>query len=273
MPAATCTNCGADLVRTYCAVCGQRQPAALDRSFRGLVAVAVEELFSVDSKLWLTFKTLLTLPGQLSVDYLGGRSGRYLPPLRLFIVLAAVFVFVGFSVALNLEAMVRSAERFNPDSAARFLALLDARAADQGISREALIGQVDGQLEIMLNWLFPLTVLPFAGVVHLLFLGAGRYFAEHFIFAMHFYCLAFILSTISQLVIALLPTALTVLPLLSLVVGSTYFYLAARRFYGRAGRGLVVRSVAAWVLKLGIKVVAGVLIIGGVLLFGSMGGS
>ena len=68
---AHCANCGAALADRYCGRCGQDSHVSL--SLGHFLHEFVEGLFHVDSKFWRTLRTLLTRPGLLTEQYLGGK--------------------------------------------------------------------------------------------------------------------------------------------------------------------------------------------------------
>lgn len=84
-----CANCGAALADRYCGRCGQDSHASL--SFGHFLHEFVEGLFHVDSKFWLTLRTLLTRPGLLTEQYLGGKRLLYSPPFRSYLVISIVY--------------------------------------------------------------------------------------------------------------------------------------------------------------------------------------
>jgi len=85
-----CDNCGAAVAGRYCAWCGQRREAPV-HSLWHFTQVAAEDLTHADSRLWRTLGALLGRPGYLTREYLAGRRARYLPPVRLYLVLSVVF--------------------------------------------------------------------------------------------------------------------------------------------------------------------------------------
>ncbi len=88
-----CRNCGARLTGDFCGQCGQR-----DRDLRlsDIAGEALEDITDLDSRLWMTIKTMLRHPGRITADYIAGRRARYLPPVRLYLV-------VSFLVFLTLQ--------------------------------------------------------------------------------------------------------------------------------------------------------------------------
>lgn len=93
-----CANCGAPLSGKYCSQCGQRHHDHPIHHFWHFVSEALEDLTHADSRLWRTLSALLFRPGFLTREFLDGRRARYLPPLRLYLVVSVIFFVV---VALN----------------------------------------------------------------------------------------------------------------------------------------------------------------------------
>jgi hypothetical protein len=96
-----CKNCGASLSNQYCSVCGQRavvRIVSVWEVFRDLI----DEVFFLESRVWKTLGPLFFRPGQLTMDYLAGRRARYVPPVRLYIVLSVMF-FILVSVTDKVQ--------------------------------------------------------------------------------------------------------------------------------------------------------------------------
>lgn len=92
-----CANCGVTLYGRYCADCGQRRDSATP-TVGHLAEETFETLTHADSRLWRTLRALLTRPGMLTREYFAGRRARYLPPIRLYLVLSVAFFLL---LALN----------------------------------------------------------------------------------------------------------------------------------------------------------------------------
>jgi hypothetical protein len=88
-----CDNCGAPVAGKYCSRCGQRLEHKI-HSVLHFVREATEDLTHADSRLWSTILALLFKPGFLTREFLSGRRVRYLPPLRLYLVLSVLFFLV-----------------------------------------------------------------------------------------------------------------------------------------------------------------------------------
>ncbi|TLY63744.1 MAG: DUF3667 domain-containing protein [Gammaproteobacteria bacterium] len=89
----------------YCSACGQRLEPPV-HSVWHFTKVAFEDLTHADSRLWRTLTALLFKPGYLTREFLAGRRARYLPPVRLYLVLSVVF-FLGASATHGERQVVR----------------------------------------------------------------------------------------------------------------------------------------------------------------------
>jgi Protein of unknown function (DUF3667) len=90
----TCANCGARLTGKYCSECGQRHHDHPVHDFRHFITEALEDLTHADSRLWQTLRALLFRPGFLTREFLEGRRVRYLPPVRLYLVVSLIFFVI-----------------------------------------------------------------------------------------------------------------------------------------------------------------------------------
>jgi Protein of unknown function (DUF3667) len=106
--ATLCANCGTPLNGKYCSACGQRHHDLPIHHFWHFVGEAAEDLTHADSRLWQTLIALLFRPGFLTREFLDGRRARYLPPVRLYLVVSVIFfVIAGLHARLsNPEAIV-----------------------------------------------------------------------------------------------------------------------------------------------------------------------
>src|SRR5579863_2487876 len=95
--AARCDNCGAPVSGKFCGACGQRREAPV-HSLWHFTQLATEDLTHADSRVWRTLGALLYKPGLLTREFLSGRRARYLPPVRLYLVLSVLFFLVANAV-------------------------------------------------------------------------------------------------------------------------------------------------------------------------------
>ncbi len=104
-----CQNCGNEVAQRYCGACGQRAEPPV-HSLVHFSRVAAEDLTHADSRLWRTLAALLFRPGFLTVEFLGGRRARYLPPVRLYLVLSVAFFLFAAATQPKLAVLQFSDE-------------------------------------------------------------------------------------------------------------------------------------------------------------------
>lgn len=89
---AVCENCATPLQGEYCHACGQSVHSPT-RDFRHAVEDVFESFWHLDGRVFRTLRDLL-VPGRVAINYLAGKRARYLPPLRLFVILSVLTFFV-----------------------------------------------------------------------------------------------------------------------------------------------------------------------------------
>ena len=135
-----CKNCGASLSNQYCAVCGQRAVVRIV-SLWEVVRDLIDEVFFLESRVWQTLGPLFFRPGLLTMDYLAGRRARYVPPVRLYIVLSVIFfVVVSLTDTVQIDIVDDSASQEANGAAAE---IEEREAIGSSLEADALIGVID----------------------------------------------------------------------------------------------------------------------------------
>jgi hypothetical protein len=255
--AAHCGNCGASLHGPWCAQCGQHAHESA-RSFGALLHDGWHTLTHLDGRVWSTFWTLLLRPGFLTAEYFAERRQRYLPPVRLYLVLSVLFFALvsfglpdarspGVTVVAPPDAVARAAKcdlKFNVPwlnslvhTAAVHRACL--RVAETG--GRSLAESFRRNVPRMMFVFLPLL----AAAMLLLYWWPRRLYIEHLVFFLHNHAalfLAFILlATLQQAaewLPALDPLATAGIWLISLY--APWYVLRAMRRYYAQGRLLTL---------------------------------
>ena len=242
-----CHNCGAAVTYHYCAVCGQ-ETALHVPSAGEFIHEFVGHYVALEGRLWKTLALLLFKPGRLTAEYIAGHRVRYVQPLRVYLTLSILFFalikFVGAPVAsfddtaskqaraqYTAEVAQAKAEAvkddkielsFAPELEAKLNHFMEKSEAERV---QLLTAAFYSYVPYAMFCLMPL----FALYLKLLYLGTGRYYGEHLLFALHTNAFAFAMFTIMVLVHYLNSGLLTFLLILWLV---SYLPLAMRRVYG-----------------------------------------
>lgn len=90
---AACENCATPLQGEFCHHCGQSAHNPL-RNLGHALEEVFESFWHVDGRIFRTLR-LLFIPGRVTVEYLAGHRVRFIPPLRLFVILSLLTFFVG----------------------------------------------------------------------------------------------------------------------------------------------------------------------------------
>lgn len=273
---ARCDNCGAEAPARYCASCGQRREAPV-HSLWHFIREATEDLTHADSRLWHTLSALLFRPGFLTREFLDGRRARYLPPVRLYLVISVLF-FMWASVTHDQVRVlqVRSPERgpsktvLTPLDEATFGAPLPGESAAQHAERVCASGvNYDGPWRARLQpaahrgcvrllldngrslpEVFMHNVpralfifLPLlAGVMMLMYWRPRHYYVEHLLLFLHNHAFVFLLLLLAGLASALLPR------LSGWIAGAVTLYIVwyayrSMRVVYRQGRSLTLAKL------------------------------
>ena len=270
-----CRNCGTEVTGEYCSHCGQREGRA-DRRFLDAAGEALGDVFDLDSRFWKTLFFLLFRPGYLSAEFMAGRRARYLPPLRLYLVISfVIFLVMSYYTATGIvigggdgaegrvsENVVISIDTDEPEAAPGDEAAEDAGEwrADIGLADEdspEWLKDIDQRaeenmvklredpsefIETMVDYLPQLMflLLPlFALLVQVAYLFSPFHYLQHLVFALHCHSFAFLLYLIGYCLV-LAGFEATGWLYLALVV---YLVLALRQAYGSGLRGAIGKSL------------------------------
>ena len=88
-----CENCDAALQGEFCHQCGQSIHNPVRHAGHALEEV-FESFWHLDGRVFRTLRDLL-VPGRTAIEYLAGHRQRYMPPLRLFVIMSLLAFFVG----------------------------------------------------------------------------------------------------------------------------------------------------------------------------------
>jgi hypothetical protein len=245
-PSTRCPNCDAELTGSYCQNCGQKKPSRHDFSLRHFFGHLVHEFTHLDSnKILNTLKTLLFKPGLLTVEYLAGRKGRYINPIRLYLTFSAIYFLFAWGVLADIRG--GSAERTarNP----RIVAL----AKYKGMEPRALADKVYQKAEKFAAVLRFASVLVSGLFLSLLFYGAKRYYVENLIFSLHYYSFDFFCKSLFALAYITSAALGAKLPTLLLnffyPLAFVYLLLALRRVYRESWLRTPVKCVVLFLLE------------------------
>lgn len=80
---------------------------AQDKTLMSFFNQLFDELTSVDSRLWVTIRTLLFTPGQLSCDQMKGKRVSYMRPITLFFFINVIYFLLPLFEAFNTSLQIQ----------------------------------------------------------------------------------------------------------------------------------------------------------------------
>lgn len=202
---ANCHNCGAAVSYHYCAVCGQETKLHVP-SAAEFIHEFVGHYIALEGRLWKTLAALLFRPGFLTREYIEGRRVRYVEPLRVYLTFSILFfalLKVLDPVLLQEDARVPVSPAVTAD-AGQQAKVTDQEPIHLDLSKLGVPPDLERKLKAFgslppeerdgkftaaffsyvpyaLFCLMPL----FALYLKLLYLGSGRHYGEHLLFALH----------------------------------------------------------------------------------------
>lgn len=215
-PASTCHNCYADAQGNFCSACGQATTLHVP-SAREFLHEFVAHYVALEGKLWRTLALLLFRPGALSNEYIAGRRVRYVEPLRVYLTFSILFFailkFSSPEVFLSVHGQQAQVSAHGPrqipenKTSAMQVSILGQTPTlprqwqdfEQLPTAEKQKLVVDSFFHYAPYAMFCLMPL-FALFLKILYLGSGRRYGEHFLFALHTNAFAFITMALMTLI-------------------------------------------------------------------------
>jgi hypothetical protein len=255
-----CANCGASLAGRYCANCGQRVEHAV-HSLSHFVREVAEDLTHADSRVWQTIRALLFKPGYLTREFLAGRRVKYLPPLRLYLVLSLFFFVIaainnrhstlrlvdagGHEISFDADSNPTQSGEDRRKRAEQACAKIQyggpwATALQSALRKSCQNAAEDNGRSLKEAYFHSLPraiflMVPILAAVMLpLYRRQRRYYVEHLLFLLHNHAFAFLWLGMFVLLTLVIPGD-TLALMLALVFGLYilyYYYRSMRQVYG-----------------------------------------
>jgi len=274
----TCPNCFAETGGNFCHQCSQ-ETTLHPPSAREFLHEFVGHYVALEGKLWQSLWLLLLKPGRLTLEYIQGRRVRYVQPLRMYLTFSLIFFalvkFSGVPLIINGPEDARPTAAVTPGVATRPAAPPPGMKRVPSDKNEMFAGAGKVAEYIHAGWgqkvsrflaqpsdkiiaaltkaffaygpyaLFALMPV-FALLLKLLYLGTGRRYGAHLLFALHANAFAFAMMAL-QIVV---PSSWDFVhsALAFWMVG--YLPLAMRRVYGGGWLVTLLRWIVLALLHL-----------------------
>jgi len=207
-----CKNCNSELVGLYCSECGQKNSQLL--SIKETLKEFTDNVFSFDTRFFITLKYLITKPGLLTTEYWLGRRTKYLPPLRLYLVMSLVYFFSSNIINPSIDKPFQTLDGFfqfeldksspkydpSPEIVAPFVDFFK-----ENFNKGVMVAEKKELTEHDLVWsnmpAAMFILMPFmAFCVYLLNKKKKQLYSYHLITVLHFHSFIFFIFTIEEIV-------------------------------------------------------------------------
>lgn len=246
-----CASCGEKILENFCSNCGEKRLHEHDFALKHYIEESIEGISHFDNKFFRTSKVLVTKPGLLTLYFSNGQRVQFLKPFQLFLICNLFFFLLAgklniFSQSISNFYQYKPYTYFNTKQA------VDARAHDEK-SYNALATTFNERVGTQSKVYIVVFIPIFAACFALLFYRNKKYFSEHLVFATHFFSFILLFYTFFTILIMkpfywlsglnFSSTFDLITSCASLVVLSSYFLIAAKRFYGHSIRFAIPKAV------------------------------
>tara|TARA_Y100001968_G_scaffold158559_1_gene144980 strand:- start:400 stop:1173 length:774 start_codon:yes stop_codon:yes gene_type:complete len=204
-----CKNCNHSIDGEFCSKCGQKDIELL--KFKDLIKEFLNHLLDLDSRLFITLKYLIAKPGFLTTEYWRGRRVRYIPPFKIYLLSSFLYFFI-YSILPKTDIV--NSQINDPDFGRKKLATKVSINLDE--VPEIWDYYMDKyEKEIELLFLLPLTA---CGLFILNKKNSNLFYTHHFIASIHLSAAWFLLQTIIEILIVVLPNHTFYIELLNIIL-------------------------------------------------------
>ena len=261
-----CQNCDTTFEGNYCPNCGQ-QLKEFQKPFKFLLVDLAGNIFSFDTRLLRSLKSLIIKPGFFALEYIKGRRMRYVPPLRLYVFISFLF-FLLFSIFINRNIVISEETKSSINSE------IENGLKEGTISVDKEILNIEGDnntfetaeiiniIKAVINdpsrymnsfltfvsWTLFLLMPLYAFILWLFFRKSQPYYYCHLIFAVNQHAFIFLLGAFVLGINLLFPNRLSQPESYMLWLIPIYIFIGKKQLYKKGWIGTFFRMLAAFFL-------------------------
>ena len=239
-PTETCLNCSTSLLGSHCHECGQKKIDANEYSLNRFIGRAINDFTDLESnKVFRTLSAIILRPGLLAAEYLAGRRGTYLGPLKLYLTFSALYFLFAWTVLSEVRG--GSAQRIAQHPATVSM------AKQRGVDPNAFADKIQKKAEKYASGLRILSVLISGTFLAALYFRMKKYYVQHLVFSLYYYSFDFFSKSLFALLFLVTAAIGFKLPTLVLSffypIALIYLVFALRRVYQQKWAVTVLKAV------------------------------
>lgn len=191
-PAEACPNCDTVLLGVHCHECGQKKINPNEFSLRRFLARVVNDFTDLESnKILRTLSAMVTRPGLLTTEYLAGRRGNYIGPVKLYLTFSALY----FLFAWGTLAEIRGGAATRTAS----MPMVVSVARKRKVEPITLAEKVHQKAEKYATAFRFFSVLISGTFLAALYFRMNKYYVEHLVFSLYYYSFDFFCKSVFAL--------------------------------------------------------------------------
>jgi hypothetical protein len=251
-----CVSCEAPLSGNYCAQCGERRPDRSHLRISTFLHRTLEEVADFEhSKLIRTLRLLFLRPGYLTTEFLRGAVKPYLGPVKLYVTVFALSLFL---YSIYRPAAIYDVRSFIArDPVGIWHKRITAIAQKRHATEEQVLFEVNARWQKYLYFSEIVYPLGLATGLALLYVRSRRYYVEHLIFALHTLAFTYLLGVIFWPIYAIfgmqVASVFAIVSIMSLVCAFSYILVAVRRVYGQGWTKSAGKALALCLTYIALK--------------------
>ena len=196
-----CKSCGNTHQENFCPECGEKAFDNKQLSFMQFMEETFDGFIHFDNKFFVTFRTLITRPGLLSLDYTEGRRVKYMKPIQFFFIANLLFFF--FTIGNIYNNPLQNYISAKPYTNYHTKEIVQNKLDKTKLSFVEYEQSFDERIAYNSKE-FIFVFIPFYGLVFFgLFFWTKRFFMEHVVFATHFLSFVLLLVLVEFYVISI----------------------------------------------------------------------
>lgn len=191
--AEACPNCDTVLLGLHCHECGQKKINPNEFSLKRFLARVVNDFTDLESnKILKTLAAMVMRPGLLTTEYLAGRRGNYIGPVKLYLTFSALY----FLFAWGALAEIRGGATTRTASMRMVVNVARKRSVEPIVLAE----KVHQKAEKYATAFRFFSVLISGTFLAALYFRMNKYYVEHLVFSLYYYSFDFFCKSVFALV-------------------------------------------------------------------------
>ena len=242
----TCANCTAILIGAHCHECGQKKINPNELSIKRFVARTIGDITDIESsKIVKTLIAIIARPGVLAMEYLAGRRGNYIGPIKLYLTFSALYFLFAWGALAEIRGRAT-------DRTARMPLVVNI-ARKRGVDPSVLADKVHQKAEKYASAFRFFSVLISGTFLAAFYFRMKKYYVEHLVFSLYYYSFDFFCKSFFALVFILMAFAGLKLPeqVLNIfyAIAFAYLLLSLKMVYKQKWLITSVKAVALFLCE------------------------